>query len=84
MRFTLVPWDSIPGFSAKPVHQFEIAPGYDGSAWILTKVTNQYPGYGILGIGTSAVYAKEMLTGRPIASATEPYHQPTLTVRLAT
>ncbi len=49
----VMPGDSIPGFSAQPGDQFELAPDSDGSALILTRVTDKDSVYGILGTGTS-------------------------------
>ncbi|MDA8332982.1 MAG: hypothetical protein M0027_17585 [Candidatus Dormibacteraeota bacterium] len=59
----VIPSDSIPGFSAKPGDQFELAPDPDGSAWILTRVTDKGSVYGALGTGRSTDEIMEELRG---------------------
>ncbi len=59
----VIPGDSIPGFSAKPGDQFELAPDSDGSALILTRVTDKDSVYGILGTSKSTDEIMEELRG---------------------
>ncbi|MHB1500758.1 MAG: hypothetical protein ACYCYK_06260 [Candidatus Dormibacteria bacterium] len=58
-----IPGDSIPGFSAKPGDQFELAPDPDGTALILTRVTGEDSVYGILGTGESTDEIMDELRG---------------------
>ena len=59
----VIPGDSIPGFSAKPGDQFELAPDPDGTALILTRVTGEDSVYGILGTGGSTDEIMDELRG---------------------
>jgi bifunctional DNA-binding transcriptional regulator/antitoxin component of YhaV-PrlF toxin-antitoxin module len=59
----VIPGDSIPGFSAKPGDQFELAPDPDGTALILTRVTDKDSLYGILGTGGSTDEIMDELRG---------------------
>ena len=59
----VIPGDSIPGFSAKPGDQFELAPDPDGTALILTRVTGEDSVYGILGTGHSTDEIMDELRG---------------------
>ena len=59
----VIPGDSIPGFSAKPGDQFELAPDPDGTALILTRVTDEDSVYGILGTGASTDEIMDELRG---------------------
>ena len=59
----VIPSDSIPGFSAKPGDQFELAPDPDGSAWILTKAADEDSVYGVLGTGRSTDEIMDKLRG---------------------
>ena len=63
--------DSIPGFSAKPGDQFELAPDSEGSALILTRVTDKDSVYGILGTGTSTDEIMDKLRG-PVDAVGQP------------
>ena len=59
----VIPGDSIPGFSAKPGDSFELAPDPDGTALILTRVTDEDSVYGILGTGGSTDEIMDELRG---------------------
>ena len=59
----VIPGDSIPGFSAKPGDQFELAPDSDGTAWILTKAADEASVYGVLGAGRSTDEIMDELRG---------------------
>ena len=59
----VIPGDSIPGFSAKPGDQFELAPDPDGTALILTRLTDEDSAYGALGTGGSTDETMDELRG---------------------
>ena len=55
---------------AKPGDQFELAPDPDGSAWILTRVTDKGSVYGALGTGRSTDEIMDKLRG-PVDSVSD-------------
>ena len=59
----VIPGDSIPGFSAKPGDQFELAPDPDGTTLVLTRVTDDDSAYGVLGTGASTDEIMDELRG---------------------
>ena len=69
----VIPGDSIPGFSAKPGDQFELAPDPDGTALILTRVTAEDSVYGILGTGWSTDEIMDELRGPSVPTGESGY-----------